>query len=108
MTPALLLLQHREKRPPSPNFDYLNVIGSILHILNYTRPNYAFAVSFLAHHSIKCDKIYVDAVKKVLKYMFHTRHMGIAFFKEREGFCTNEPIAWEAGSHPFGLESGSE
>jgi len=27
--------------------------------------------------------------------------MGITYFKEREGFCTNEPIAWEAGSHPL-------
>ena len=36
--------------------------------------------------------------------MFHTRHMGITYFKERKGFCTNEPIAWEAGSHPLDWE----
>ena len=100
MTPTPLPLPDREKRPP-PEFDYLSVIGSLLHIVNYTRPDCAFAVSYLARHSATYDKSYVDATKRVVKYLFHTRHMGITYFREREGFCTNEPVAWEAGSHPL-------
>ena len=90
----------RENKPP-PNFDYLSVIGSLLHIVNYTRPDCAFAVSCLARHAINYDKVYVDAVKRVVKYMYHTRHMAITYFKDRKGFSKNEPVAWEAGSHPL-------
>ena len=90
MTPTPLPLPDREKRPSPLDFDYLSVIGSLLHICNYTRPDLAFAVSCLARHSVNYDKTYVDAVKRVVKYMFHTRHMGITYFKETEGFCTNE------------------
>ena len=74
--------------PPS-DFDYLSVMDSLLYIVNYTRPDCVFAVSCLARHSINYDKLYVDTVKRVVKYLFHTRHMGIAYFKEKEGFCTN-------------------
>ena len=56
----------RESKPP-PNFDYLSVIGSLLHIVNYTRPDCAFAVSCLARHAINYDKVYVDAVKRVVQ-----------------------------------------
>ena len=92
MTPTPLPLPDRENRPPPSDFDYLNVIGNLLHIVNYTRPDCAFAVSCLARRSINYGKLYVDAVKRVVKYMFHTRHMGITYLKEKEGLVQTSQL----------------
>ena len=52
-----------EARPP-PQFDYLSVIGSLLHIVNFTRPDVAYAVGALARFSCNYDVSHVKAVKR--------------------------------------------
>ena len=55
MSATPLLLPNREERLPNDEFDYLSVIGSILHIVNYTRPDCAYAVGSLARFSSNYD-----------------------------------------------------
>ena len=100
MSATPLPLPNRSKRPPSEDFNYLSVIGSLLHIVNYTRPDCAFAVGSLARFSSNYDNSHIKALKIVVSYLYHTRDHAITYYKEFDAM-PNEPIAWESGSHPL-------
>ena len=90
-----------EARPP-PQFDYLSVIGSLLHIVNFTRSDVAYAVGTLARFSCNYDASHVKAVKRVVQYLYHTTHICITYFRDGDGFSQkNTPTVWEAGCHPL-------
>ena len=46
-----VLKPDRESRPPKFEFDYLSIVGTLLQIVNVTRPDCDYAVSALARHS---------------------------------------------------------
>ena len=93
----------RESRPPKYEFDYLSIVGSLLHIVNFTRPDCAYAVSALARHSANYDRSHEKAVKRVVQYLYHTSHLAITYFRDGNVFSTekNTATVWEAGCHPL-------
>ena len=96
-----LMIADPEARPP-PQFDYLSVIGSLLHIVNFTRPDVAYAVGALARFSCNYDASHVKAVKRVVQYLYHTTHICITYFRDGDKFNQkNTPTVWEAGCHPL-------
>ena len=98
-----LLKPDRESRPPTNEFDYLSIVGSLLHIVNFTRPDCAYAVSALARHSSNYDRSHEKAVKRVVQYLYHTSHLAITYFRDGNVFSSekNTATVWEAGCHPL-------
>ena len=60
-------------------FDYLSVVGSLLHIANCVRCDVALAVGILARHSATPGPQHVNAVKRVVMYLYNTRSLGITY-----------------------------
>ncbi len=98
-----LLKPDRESRPPTNEFDYLSIVGSLLHIVNFTRPDCAYAVSALARHSSNYDRSHEKAVKRVVQYLYHTSHLAITYFRDGNVFSSekNTATVWEAGCYPL-------
>ena len=98
-----LLKPDRESRPPKSEFDYLSIVGSLLHIVNFTRPDCAYAVSALARHSSNYDRSQDKAVKRVVQCLYHTSHLAITYFRDGNVFSSekNTATVWEAGCYPL-------
>ena len=95
-TPMLLapLLKQTERTVPKSDFDYLSVVGSLLHIVNCVRCDASYAVGVLARHANSPGPTHVRAAKRVLQYLYRTRSLGIAYFRPSSGgmslSCTKE------------------
>ena len=85
-------------------FDYLSVVGSLLHICNYVRCDIAFAVGKLARFVAAPGPAHVNAAKRVLMYLWNTRSLGITYFRESSQ-PVNTPVIFERGKHP--LDTGA-
>ena len=98
-----VLKPDRESRPPQFEFDYLSIVGSLLHIVNFTRPDCAYAVSALASHNRNYDRSHEEAVKRVVQYLYHISHLSITYFRYGNEFSLekNTAAVWEAGCHPL-------
>ena len=88
-----LLKPDRESRPPTNEFDYLSIVGSLLHIVNFTRHDYAYAVSALVRHSSNYDRSQDKAVKRVVQYLYHTSHLAITYFRDGNVFSSEKNTA---------------
>jgi hypothetical protein len=89
---------------PKSEFDYLSVVGSLLHVANCVRCDIAFAVGKLARFSASPGPAHVNAAKRVLMYLWNTRSLGITYFRNSSN-PANIPLIYEKGKHP--LENGS-
>ena len=78
---------------------YLAAIGALLYLATHTRPDIAFAVSVLAHHSCKPTHWHWAAFKHLLRYLRGTEDLGLHYTKDAEsaivdyadsGFKTDE------------------
>ena len=71
-TPMLLtpLQRQRERTVTKEVFDYLSVVGSLLHISNCLRPDISYAVGVLARHAAAPGPSHVKACKRVVAYLF--------------------------------------
>lgn len=97
-TPMLDRLPRVTTREVSKDeFDYLSVLGSVLHINMLTRPDISFAVSNLTRHSSCPGRVHVRALKHLVRYLFETRKIGITYRREHDN---NNPEIFEAGVHP--------
>lgn len=85
---------------PKAQFDYLSVVGSLMHIANSVRFDIATAVNMLASHSSSPTVQCVNAAKRVLKYLYNTKSLGIAYL--RSGDHINVPLIFEHASRPNG------
>jgi hypothetical protein len=83
-TPMLVtpLAKMAEREVPVEQFDYLSVVGSLLHIANCVRCDVAFAVGCLARYSMTPAKAHVAAVKRVVQYLYNTRALGLAYYRD--------------------------
>jgi len=88
-----------ERKVPVETFDYLSVIGSLLHICNSVRCDVALAVGILARHSATPGPQHVHAVKRVLMYLYNTRSLGITY--SRDSSDPNVPRIFEGAKHPL-------
>ena len=88
-----------ERAIPSSSFDYLSVLGSLLHISNCVRADVAVAVGILSRHAATPGPQHVTAVKRVLQYLYNTRSRGITY--SRSAVLSNTPMVYERGVHPL-------
>ena len=88
-----------ERTIPVEQFDYLSVIGSLLHITNCVRCDVALAVGILSRHSATPGPQHVNAVKRVLMYLYNTRSLGITYFRDTD--TPNEARVYEGAKHPL-------
>ena len=58
---------------------YRSAIGSLLYVALSTRPDIAYAVCSLARYNHDPGKAHWSAVKNVIKYLMHTRDMGLVY-----------------------------
>ena len=100
-TPMLLapLLKQTERTVPKSDFDYLSVVGSLLHIVNCVRCDASYAVGVLARHANSPGPTHVRAAKRVLQYLYRTRSLGITYSRPSSG--GNVPVMYEGATHPL-------
>jgi hypothetical protein len=60
-------------------FPYIKVVGTLLHLVNYTRPDLALAVGLLCRFNSSPGPNYVAAAKSVLRDLSGTRHLGVSY-----------------------------
>ena len=84
--------------PKYAQFPYLNVVGSLLHIAQCTRPDIAYAVGALARHSNSVGAQHIRAANRVVQYLYNTRHMYIQYGTDNNS--PNEPTVYESGRSP--------
>lgn len=69
---------------------YTQVLGSLMYIMNCTRPDLAYSVSRLSRYSHNPGKDHWDALVRVLQYLKHTIAYGLHYSNYPpvlEGFC---------------------
>ena len=100
-TPMLVtpLPKLSQRTVPKEQFDYLSVVGSLLHVSNCVRMDIALAVGILARHAATPGPAHVAAARRVLQYLYNTRSMGITY--TRSVSMLNVPTIFEAASHPL-------
>ena len=106
-TPMLTtpLKKQSERTVSKSTFDYLSVVGSLLHIVNCLRPDIAYAVGSLARFATTPGDQHVRACKRVLQYLFKTRALGITYSKDTGTNPKNVPFMYESAKHP--LDNGT-
>jgi histone deacetylase 1/2 len=66
---------------PKEEFDYLSILGSVLHINMLTRPDISYAVSNLTRHASTPGRVHVRALKHLVRYLYDTRTIGITYHR---------------------------
>jgi hypothetical protein len=111
-TPMLVapLVKLAEREVSVEQFDYLSVVGSLLYIANCVRCDIAYAVGCLARYAMTPGHAHVKAVKRVVKYLYSTKKLGITFYRDpvdTEGLSHNEVLVYENGLHPNDMEKST-
>ena len=88
--------KHTEK---TTEYEYLSIIGAALHICGVSRPDCAFAVSRLARYSTTAGEVHVEALKRLVSYLYQTRYMAITYRADVEN--VHVPMIYENGVHPL-------
>ena len=94
-----LPLKHTEK---TTDYDYLSVVGAALHICGVSRPDCSFAIGCLARHSKTAGEEHVEALERLVSYMYQTRFKAITYRTSADG--TNIPVVYENGVHPLDVD----
>ncbi|XP_070682532.1 uncharacterized protein [Malus domestica] len=69
--------------------EYSQVIGSLMYIMNYTRPDIAYSVSRLGRYTCNPGHDHWEALIRVLRYLKHTMNHGLLYTRHPlvlEGF----------------------
>ena len=98
------LIKLQEREVDKSVFDYLSVVGSLMHFANCVRCDIALAVGVLARHAMAPGAAHVKAVKRVVQYLYATRSSGIIYTRPPRG-ASNVPIMYEGAQHP--LDNGA-
>ena len=72
-------LQLEGSKPANTNYEYQELVGSLLFLTRCTRPDIAYPVHYLSRFFSKYDKPHWDAAKKVLQYLKGTMDFGILY-----------------------------
>jgi hypothetical protein len=101
LTPMLVepLLKQTERSVSKESFDYLSVVGSLLHICNCVRCDVSYAVGVLARHAATPGPAHVKATKRVVMYLYNTRTMGITYRRSEDK--NSVPVLYEGAKHPL-------
>jgi hypothetical protein len=63
--------------PPSAHFNYRRGVGLLNYLVQCTRPDLAFSCSYLSQFLNKPSKTHQNHFQHILRYLQHTRHLGI-------------------------------
>jgi len=74
---------HLEKESGCSSGPYLEIIGSLIHAVNTTRPDIAFPVGVLARFGNCYGKKHYETAIRVLRYLYTTRKKGL-FYKYQQ------------------------
>jgi len=74
--------------------EYQSILGSLMYPMTQTRPDLAFAVTFLSRHSTNPSAAHAQAIRRVLRYLNGTRNMGITYDGRRPGFWGCSDADW--------------
>jgi hypothetical protein len=86
--PRILPMDPNEKFHPTPptetpvpkeECNYLGIVGSLLHLMNCTRPDISQAVNMLCRFNSRPGPIHCAALKGVLRYLKGTMRLGITY-----------------------------
>ena len=66
---------------------YQSMIGSLMYAMTQTRPDLAYAVSFLSQFLQNPGPIHIKAAQRVLRYLKQTKNIGITYDGKQPGFC---------------------
>ncbi|KAA0026033.1 ty1-copia retrotransposon protein [Cucumis melo var. makuwa] len=70
--------------------EYAKIIGSVMYLMNYTRPDIAYAVSRLSRYTHNPNRYHWDALRRLLRYLKGTIDYCLHFNKFPtilEGYC---------------------
>ena len=67
-----------DERIPDPSI-YQSIIGSLMYVTTGTRPDLSYTISFLSQFSACPTEQHLKAAKHVLKYLNHTKTIGLDF-----------------------------
>jgi hypothetical protein len=70
--------------------NYLGIVGSLLHLMNCTRPDIAQAVQTLCKYGSRPGPDHVSSLKGVLRYLLVTQRLGITYTSSDsyiQGWC---------------------
>jgi hypothetical protein len=74
---------------------YRNMVGSLLYLACWTRPDIAFAVSELSRFVSSPGQFHMAAVKHLIRYLQGSRELGIMYSKPSNNGPMNQPnILW--------------
>ena len=66
-------------KPPSESWSYPSILGGVLYVANLTRPDIAFAANRLTRYLRKPNDTHCQALKRLVRYMYTTKHIGIRY-----------------------------
>ena len=75
-------LRHVSDEDPAVDAIYREMVGSLMWIVNQTRPDIANAVRAVARFSHDPKEINDKAARKIIKYLSATAHLGLTFRKD--------------------------
>ena len=110
---------------------YRELMGSLIHAMNYSQPDISYAVSILTHYMHSPRMTHWKAVKHVLRYLKGMKEMGIEFTgvrdfhgavdsdwgmcpdtsKSTSGYCfwfVGGPISWQSRRQKVVADSSTE
>jgi len=71
----------KNRGPSVSQTEYAKIIGSVMFLMNYTRPDIAYAVNRLSRHTYNPAKEHWDALHCLLRYLRGTMDWCFHFFK---------------------------
>lgn len=82
MQPGLQLIG---SKPPNTNYEFQEIIGSLLFLARCTRPDITYAVHYLSRFFASYDTVHWQAAKKILQYLQGTKELGILYPSAEKG-----------------------
>ena len=71
--------QEDDEETLGPEVSYLSAIGALMYLVNYTRPNIAFAVNLLVRYSSAPTQRHWNEIKHILRYLRGTTDLGLFY-----------------------------
>jgi hypothetical protein len=91
---------------PVSQSEYAKIIGSVMFLMNYTRPDIAYSVSRLSRYTHNPSHEHWDALKRLLRYLKGTMDWSLHYSKfpgVLEGYCDAN---WVSGNDEINSTSG--
>lgn len=77
-----------------PNVPYQTLIGSLMYLVQGTRPDIAFAVNYLSQFSHQYTDKHWKLAKRVLRYLQGTREVGITYRQSDDPILGHTDASW--------------